>query len=154
MYWFCQAIPKPNLRRHRLAAGWQVSGFSGALHRRYPSLKAAQFAWDCACRDGCVGPPKEWGAARAREVTPSQSSLIAARNEDHTSAQRAIPWNQHAQNRRRPIRIMSSTPFAIPRTDNNLPMLYALRFAPAPAPSNETWYVVLMGAHPGVYLGR
>lgn len=42
----------------------------------------------------------------------------------------------------------------MPWVDNNLRMLYAIRLAPTPVPSNEMWYVVLKGAYPGVYLGR
>lgn len=35
----------------------------------------------------------------------------------------------------------------------NFPRLYAFRFPPAPLSGNEIWYVVVMGARPGVYAG-
>lgn len=146
---FSPTTPQINLHRHRLAAGHQVTGFSGALHRRYPSLKAAQMSWDCACKAGRVGSPKEWGAARAKEVAPSPSSITAIREEDYTTAQRAIPWTRRVH--RHPFRTVPSNIFSLPKVDDNLPTLYAVRFAPAP---DKTWYIVLMGAYPGVYLGR
>lgn len=123
---------------YRLEAGHQVTGFSGALHRRYPNLKAAQIAWDDACRAGRVGPPKEWGAARAEEVTPSQP-----------------PFSPPQRNPSGPVSMSSRQARRwMPWVDNNLRMLYAIRLAPTPVPSNEMWYVVLKGAYPGVYLGR
>lgn len=93
----------------RLITGSQITGFKGALHQRYPNLKAAQLAWDSACLRGCVGPPKQWGAARAREVAP--------------------------------------------RLAGNLPLLYAIKFPPTVFAGHKTWYVVVVGAFPGVYAG-
>lgn len=152
MYEFSLTTPKFNLHRYRLAAGHQVTGFSCSLHRRYPCLKAAQMAWDCACKAGRVGSPKKWGAVQAKEVAPSPSTIRAIQEEDYTPVQRAIPWTRRVH--RHPFRTVPLTPFSLPKVDDNLPPLYAVRFAPAPAPSNKTWYIVLMGAYPGVYLGR
>lgn len=65
-----------DLSYHRLEAAFQITGFKGSLHRRYPCLEAAQLAWDRACKAGCVGPRKEWGVARARELVPGQQPVL------------------------------------------------------------------------------
>lgn len=105
----CRSCPERLIVQCRLITGAQITGFKGALHQRYPYLKAAQLAWDNACLAGCVGPPKQWGAARAREVAP--------------------------------------------RLGGDLPTLYAIKFPPTALARHNTWYVVVMGAFPGVYAG-
>lgn len=124
-------------------AGSEVSGFKGAYHRRYPNLKAAQLAWDRACWAGRVGPPAEWGVARANEVAPRQSVTPPERGPRQNHPGSAAPRNQS------PVYVGHLSGLPPP----NLPRLYAFRFPPAPLSGNETWYVVVSGAHPGVYVG-
>lgn len=126
------------LVQHRVLAGLQVMHFKGALHRRYPNLKAAQLAWDSACLAGRVGPPKEWGAVRASEVAPKR---------------RAAHQNKGFVCSGQPSSLPLPPSQLLPDVGGDLPQLYAIRFPPTPLAGHETWYIVIMGARPGVYAG-
>lgn len=59
------------------AAG-NVTGYSHAFHLRFSTLRAAQQAWDEACRAGRIGPRREWSPARARELAQAEPHLREA----------------------------------------------------------------------------
>lgn len=57
--------------------------------------------------------------------------------------------------RRQPSEVLP-TPIAQPHPilEGNHPTLCAIRYPTVPLASNEMWYAVTKGTHPGVYLGR
>lgn len=123
------------LRARGLYAAGHVTGYSGALHLRYPNLRAAQQGWDRACQAGRVGPRAEWGSARAREL--AQSLQFAA----HGDTPRPTLLREVAQKMPGRVRAQPSIAQILPhgqvpsRPDQARPSATALRTAPAPRPA-------------------
>lgn len=127
--------------RCRLEAATQVTGFKRSFQLRYPNLEAAQFAWDSACLAGRVGPPSEWGAARAAELAPRQSPPPAPGRRPRQPVEEAPRGEGFLHGAQ-----------VLPGV-GDLPQLYAIRFPPAPLPDHKPWFIVIMGACPGAYAG-
>lgn len=144
-------MPKnqPGLGCYRVAAGWHVVGYSGAYHRRYPSLKAAQFAWDNACMAGRIGPRREWGVARANELTSRQPPvLVSGDDHGHRGASSGYPrQTPRAQSRSHSSQVFSPNVFTIT-------LQIGSPSGRLHSPHEEAWYAVIMGTYPGVYFGR
>lgn len=142
---------KINLGCYRVEAGLHVVGYSGAYHRRYRSLKVAQLAWDNACMAGRVGPRREWGIARANELTSRQPPvLVSGDGQSHQDVSSGYPRQTppRAQSRSHPSQAPSPSVLSITWQISS-PSSSRLHLS-----HEGSWYAVIMGAYPGVYFGR